>query len=63
MFSLLILIDFLRLVTFESQRENDCVTKYIIKEFEDQTARDYAIGNGRLQKKLFLSLWGLSPPP
>jgi len=33
-----------RLVTFESQRENDCVTKYIIKEFEDQTARDYAIG-------------------
>ena len=51
MFSLLILIDFLRLVTFESQRENDCVTKYIIKEFEDQTARDYAIGKGRLQKK------------
>jgi len=33
-----------RLVTFQSQRENDCVTKYIIKEFEDITARDYAIG-------------------
>merc|ERR1712029_462588 len=26
-----------RLVTFESQRENDCVTKYIIKEFTDGT--------------------------
>ena len=29
---------------FESQRENDCVTKYIIDEFEDSTAQQYAIG-------------------
>ena len=30
---------------FESKRENDCVTKYIIDEFEDSTAKQYAIGN------------------
>ena len=34
-----------RLAIFESQRENDCVAKYLIKEFEDATAKQYAIGN------------------
>ena len=33
-----------RLAVFESQRENDCVAKYLIKEFEDTTAKQYAIG-------------------
>merc|ERR1719348_1266927 len=33
-----------RLAIFESQRENDCVAKYLIKEFEDATAKQYAIG-------------------
>ena len=33
-----------RLVIFESQRENDCVAKYLIKEFEDATSKQYAIG-------------------
>merc|ERR1712117_26473 len=33
-----------RLAVFESKRENDCVAKYLIKEFEDTTAKDYAIG-------------------
>merc|ERR1711874_189773 len=33
-----------RLAVFESRRENDCVTKYIIDEYEDVTAHQYAIG-------------------
>ena len=33
-----------RLAVFESKRENDCVAKYLIKEFEDSAAKDYAIG-------------------
>ena len=33
-----------RLAIFESQRENDCVSKYLIKEFEDATPKQYAIG-------------------
>ena len=33
-----------RLAVFESRRENDCVTKYLIEEYEDTVAQDYAIG-------------------
>merc|ERR1711953_33701 len=33
-----------RLAVFESQRENDCVTKYLLDEYEDSTAQQYAIG-------------------
>ena len=37
-----------RLAVFESRRENDCVTKYIIDEYEDVTAHQYAIGTAKL---------------
>jgi len=33
-----------KLAVFESQRENDCVTKYLLDEFEDATSQQYAIG-------------------
>merc|ERR1712110_111723 len=33
-----------KLAVFESQRENDCVTKYLLDEFEDATSMQYAIG-------------------
>ena len=37
-----------RLAVFESQRENDCVTKFLLDEYEDSTARQYAIGTTQL---------------
>jgi len=33
-----------KLAVFESRRENDCVTKYLLDEYEDTTAHQYAIG-------------------
>merc|ERR1711899_369238 len=33
-----------KLAVFESKRENDCVAKYIMDEFEDATAKQYVIG-------------------
>ena len=44
---------FFRLAVFESKRENDCVAKYLIKEFEDTTAKDYAIGKNLQLMKIF----------
>merc|ERR1712062_150806 len=35
---------FSKLAVFESQRENDCVTKFLLDEYEDSTAQQYAIG-------------------
>ena len=37
-----------RLAVFESQRENDCVTKFLLDEYEDTTARQYAIGTAQV---------------
>ena len=39
----------IRLAVFESRRENDCVTKFLLDEYEDSTAHQYAIGAARLQ--------------
>merc|ERR1719219_279555 len=36
-----------KLAVFESKRENDCVTKYLIDKYEDSTAQQYAIGTAR----------------
>ena len=33
-----------KLAVFESKRENDCVTKYLIEEYEDVPGQHYAIG-------------------
>lgn len=33
-----------RLAVFESRREADCVTKYLLDEYEDVTPQQYAIG-------------------
>ena len=33
-----------KLVVFETKRENDCVTRYLIDEYGDSTAKNYAIG-------------------
>ena len=33
-----------RLAVFETRRENDCVTKYILDKYEDQTSKMFAIG-------------------
>merc|ERR1711874_227639 len=38
-----------KLAVFESRRENDCVTKFLLDEYEDSTAHQYAIGAARLQ--------------
>ena len=37
-----------RLAVFESQRENDCVTKFLLDEYEDSTGQQYAIGTTQL---------------
>ena len=42
--TIITLLSSFRLAIFESKRENDCVSKYLIKEFEDATAKQYAIG-------------------
>ena len=34
----------MRLAVFETQRENDCVTKYLIDEYEATNAEQFAIG-------------------
>ena len=48
-----------RLAVFESQRENDCVTKYLLDEYEDSTGQQYAIGTTQLMfyPKLLSSLY------
>ena len=33
-----------RLVVFETQRENNCVTKYLIDEYDATAAEKFAIG-------------------
>ena len=33
-----------KLAVFESKRENDCVAKYLIEEYEDVPGQHYAIG-------------------
>jgi len=33
-----------KLAVFESRRENDCVTKYLIEEYDDPAGQQYAIG-------------------
>ena len=37
-----------KLAVFESKRENDCVTKYLLDEFEDSPSQQYAIGTVQL---------------
>ena len=32
------------MAVFETRRENDCVTKYILDKYEDQTSKMFAIG-------------------
>ena len=36
-----------KLAVFESRRENDCVTKYLIEEYDDPAGQQYAIGTVR----------------
>ena len=48
-----------RLAVFETQRENDCVTKFLLDEYEDSTGQQYAIGTTQLMfyPKLLSSLY------
>ena len=43
-----------KLAVFESKRENDCVTKYLIEEYEDVPGQNYAIGTAFMDR--FFSL-------